>query len=95
MVAGAYVNVPEPLSGSQFVDAIIGMRGEMHDARRVLSLRAVTRGLAFGNSLMRAFHQAYAAIGDEPDSIVPQLFFRHGAGPYKVVQARPEGGDEA
>jgi hypothetical protein len=46
--------------------------------------------LAFGSSLKRAFHQACAAIGDEPDSVVPQLFFRNGSDPHKVVLVRPD-----
>jgi hypothetical protein len=53
------------------------MRGEMHD------------GSAFGNSLKKAFLQACAAIGDEPDTPVPRLFFRHGVGPHEIVPVRP------
>lgn len=49
--------------------------------------------MAFGNSVKRAFHQACAAVGDEPDSTRSQLFFRHGVDPHKVVLVRPERGD--
>jgi hypothetical protein len=76
-------------AAAQFADATIGMRGQMHDIRPA----HLFSGLAFGNSLRRAFHQACTAIGDEPDSMVPQLFFRHGVDPHKVVLVRPEGGD--
>jgi hypothetical protein len=47
-------------------------------------------GLAFGNSVKRAFHQACAVIGDEPHSVMPQLFVRHGIDPHMVVLVRPE-----
>ena len=50
-------------------------------------------GLAFGRSLKSAFHQACAAIGDEPDSAVPQLFFRNGGDPHKTVLVRPAAHD--
>ena len=78
---------------AQFVDAVIGMRGTMHDTQaRVFAAHLYSR-LAFGNSLARAFHQACSGIGDEPDSGVPQLFFAHGVDPHKVNLVRPEGGD--
>ena len=80
-------------AAAQFVDAAIGMRGTMHDAPARAFAAHLYSGLAFGNSLKRAFHQACTAIGDEPDSLVPQLFFRHGVDPHKVVLVRPEDGD--
>jgi hypothetical protein len=73
-------------AAAQFVDASIGMRGEMHDAPARAFAAHLYSSLAFGNSLKRAFHQACAAIGDEPDSIVPHLFYRHGVDPH---QGRP------
>jgi hypothetical protein len=77
---------------AQFVDAAIGMHGQMHDAPARAFAAYLYSGLAFGNSVKRAFHQACAAIGDEPDSTRPQLFFRHGVDPHKVVLVRPERG---
>jgi hypothetical protein len=46
--------------------------------------------LAFGCSLKRAFHQACAAIGEEPDSSIPQLLFRNGSDPHMLVPVRPD-----
>ena len=69
-----------------------GMRGQMHDIPARAFAAYLYSGLAFGNSVKRAFHQACAAIGDEPDSTRPRLFFRHGVDPHKVVLVRPEGG---
>lgn len=80
-------------AAAQLVDAAIGMRGKMHDAPARVFAAHLYSGLAFGESLKRAFHQACAVIGDEPDSAIPQLFFRHGVDPHKVVLVRPEGGD--
>jgi hypothetical protein len=79
-------------AAAQFVDAAIGMHGQMHDTPARAFAAYLYSGLAFGNSVKRAFHQACAAIGDEPDSTRPQLFFRHGVDPHKVVLVRPEGG---
>jgi len=78
---------------AQFVDAAIGMRGTMHDTQARVSTAHLYSRLAFGNSLARAFQQACSAIGVEPDSVVPQLFFGHGVDPRKVALVRPEGGD--
>jgi hypothetical protein len=80
-------------AAAQFVDAAIGMRGAMHDVPARVFAAHLYSGLAFGNSVKRAFHQACTAIGDEPDSLVPQLFFRHRVDPHRVVLVRPEGGD--
>jgi hypothetical protein len=79
-------------AAAQFVDATIGMHGQMHDTPARVFAAYLYSGLAFGNSLKRAFRQACAAIGDEPDSTRPQLFFRNGVDPHKVVLVRPEGG---
>jgi hypothetical protein len=65
----------------------------MHDTPARVFAAHLYSSLAFGNSLARACHQACTAIGDEPDSMVPQLFFGHGVDPDKVVLVRPEGGD--
>lgn len=77
-------------AAAQLVDAAIGMRGKMHDTPARTFAAYLYSGLAFGNSLKRSFHQACAAIGDEPDSAVPQLFFRNGCDPHKVVLVRPD-----
>jgi hypothetical protein len=79
-------------AAAQFVDAAIGMHGQMHDTPARAFAASLYSGLAFGSSVKRAFHQACAVIGDEPDSTRPQLFFRHGVDPHKVVLVRPEGG---
>jgi hypothetical protein len=76
-------------AAAQLVEASIGMRGKMHDMPARIFAAHLYSGLAFGNSLQRAFQQACAAIGDEPDSAVPQLFFRDGLDPHKVVLVRP------
>jgi hypothetical protein len=76
-------------AAAQIVEASIGMRGKMHDMPARIFAAQLYSGLAFGNSLERAFRQACAAIGDEPDSAVPQLFFRDGIDPHKVVLVRP------
>ena len=78
---------------AQFLDAAIGMRGTMHDIQACVFVAHLYSRLAVGNSLARAFHQARGAIGVEPDSKVPQLFFGHGVDLHKVVLVRPEGGD--
>jgi len=79
-------------AAAQFTDATIGIRGQMHDTPARNSAAFRYSGLAFGNSVKRAFHQACAAIGDGPGSVIPQLFFRHGIDPHKVVLVRPEKG---
>ena len=82
-------------AAAQFADAAIGIHGQMHDAPARNFAAFLYSGLAFGNSVKRAFHQACAAIGDEPDSVMPQLFFRHGIDPHAVVLVLPgEGGDK-
>jgi hypothetical protein len=80
-------------AAAQVVAGSIGMRGKMHDAPARFFAAHLYSGLAFGHSLKSAFHQACAAIGDEPDSAVPQLFFRNGSDPHKTVLVRPDGGD--
>jgi len=81
---------PHARAAAQFADAAIGIHGQMHDTPARHFAASLYSGLAFGNSVKRAFHQACAAIGDEPDSIMPQLFFRHGIDPHTVVLVRPE-----
>ena len=83
---------PHARAAAQFADAAIGIRGQMHDAPAPDFAAFPYSGLAFGNSAKRAFHQAYAAIGDEPGRDMTQLFFRHGIDPHKVVLIRPEKG---
>ena len=77
-------------AAAQFADATIGIHGQMHDTPARHLAASPYSGLAFGNSVKRAFHQACATIGDEPDSVMPQLFFRHGIDPHTVVLVRPE-----
>jgi hypothetical protein len=77
-------------AAAQLIDGAIGMRGKMHDAPARAFAAHLYSGLAFGHSLKSAFHQACATIGDEPDSAVPQLFFRNGRDPHKVVLVRPD-----
>jgi hypothetical protein len=79
-------------AAAQIVDGAIGMRGEMHDGPARTFAAFLYSGLAFGKPLKQAFHQACAQIGDEPDSVIPQLFFRDGVDPRKVILVRP-GGD--
>jgi hypothetical protein len=81
-------------AAAQLVDGCIGMRGKMHDTPARSFAAHLYSGLAFGCSLRSSFHQACAAIGDEPDSAVPQLFFRNGSDPHKTVLVRPGGGDD-
>jgi hypothetical protein len=76
-------------AAAELADASIGMRGEMHDGPARALAAALYSGLAFGNSLKKAFLQACAAIGDEPGTRVPRLFFRHGVGPHEIVPVRP------
>ena len=76
-------------AAAQMVEAAIGMRGKIHDAPARIFAAQLYSSLAFGNSLQRAFQQACLAIGDEPDRAVPQLFFREGSDPHKVVLVRP------
>jgi len=76
-------------AAAQIVDGAIGMRGEMHDTAARTFAASLYSGLAFGRSLKHAFYQACAAIGDEPDSSVPQLFFRDGTDPHEIVLVRP------
>lgn len=77
-------------AAAQFADATIGIHGQMPDTPARHFAASLYSGLAFGNSVKRAFHQACATIGDEPDSAMPQLFFRHGIDPHTVVLVRPE-----
>lgn len=83
---------PHARAAAQFADAAIGIQGQMHDTPARNFAAYLYSGLAFGNSVKRAFHQACAAIGDEPDSVMPQLFFRHGIDPHTVILVRPEEG---
>lgn len=76
-------------AAARIVDGAIGMRGNMHDTPARVFAAHLYSALAFGRSLKRAFHQACTAIGDEPDSSVPQLFFRNGCDPHKLVLVRP------
>lgn len=77
-------------AAARIVDAAIGMRGRMHDEPARMFAAHLYSALASGISLKRVFHQACAAIGDEPDSAIPQLFFRNGSDPHKVVLVRPD-----
>src|SRR6266700_924557 len=79
-------------AAAQLVDGAIGMRGKMHDTPARFFAANLYSGLAFGRSLKSAFHQACAAIGDEPDSAIPQLFFRNGSDPHKIVLVHPGDG---
>jgi hypothetical protein len=76
-------------AAARVVDGAIGMRGKMHDVPARVFAAHLYSALAFGCSLKRAFHQACAAIGDEPDSSVPQLLFRNGSDPHRLVLVRP------
>ena len=62
----------------------------MHDMPARNFAAYLYSGFAFGNSVKRAFHQTSATIGDEPDSVMPQLFFRCGIDPHTVVLVRAE-----
>lgn len=77
-------------AAARIVDAAVGMRGQMHDAPARKFAANLYSALASGISLKRGFHQACAAIGDEPDSAIPQLFFRNGSDPHKVVLVRSD-----
>ena len=77
-------------AAAQFADTTIGIHGQMHDTPARHFAASLYPGHAFGHSVKRAFHQACATIGDEPDSVMPQLFFRHGIDPHTVVLDRPE-----
>ncbi len=80
-------------SQSRLISSLnIQRTGQMHDTPARNFAAYLYSGLAFGNSVKRAFHQACATIGDEPDSVMPQLFFRHGRDPHPVVLVRPEEG---
>ena len=79
-------------AAAQFTDATIGIRGQMYDTPARNFAVFLYSSLAFGYSVKRAFHQACTAIGDEPGSVMPQLFVRHGIDPHKVVLVRPEKG---
>jgi hypothetical protein len=83
-------SVEHARAAAQVVDAAIGMRGDMHDGPARTFAVSLYSGLVFGFSLKKAFHQACAAIGDEPDSVIPQLFFRADSDPHKVVLVRPD-----
>jgi hypothetical protein len=76
-------------AAAQVVDGAVGMRGDIRDAPARTFAASLYSGLAFGKSLKRAFYQACAAIGNEPDSSVPQLFFRDGTDPHEIVLVRP------
>jgi len=69
------------------------MRGDLHDSPARVFAASLYSGLAFGRSLKHAFYQACAAIGNEPDSSVPQLFFRDGTDPHEIVLVRPGNDD--
>jgi len=77
-------------AAARIVDAAVGMRGRMHDTPARVFAAHLYSALASGTSLQRAFHQACAQIGDEPDSAIPQLFFRNGTDPHKIVLVRPD-----
>lgn len=77
-------------AAARIVDAAIGMRGRMHDTPAREFAAFLYGALASGVSLKSAFHQACAAIGDEPDSTIPQLLFRNGTDPHKIVLVRPD-----
>jgi hypothetical protein len=79
------------LAAARLVDAAIGMDGKMHDEAARTFAAQLYSALAFGHSLKRAYHQACAFIGDQPDALVPQIFFRDGIDPHKVVLVRPPG----
>jgi hypothetical protein len=74
---------------AEFVDAAVGLRGELSDAPAREFAAQLYSALSFGVSVKRAFNQACAAIADWPDSAAPQLFFRDGGDPHKVVLVRP------
>jgi hypothetical protein len=76
-------------AAARVIDGAIGMRGKMHDGPAREFAAQLYSALAFGRSLKCAFHQACTAIGDEPDSSAPQLFFRNGSDPHKLVLVRP------
>jgi hypothetical protein len=76
-------------AAAQVVDGAIGMRGKLHDNPARVFAASLYSGLAFGRSLKHAFYQACAAIGNEPDSSIPQLFFRDGIDPHEIVLVRP------
>jgi hypothetical protein len=78
---------------AQVVDGAIGMRGDLHDRPARIFAASLYSGLAFGRSLKCAFHQACAAIGNEPDASIPQLFFRDSTDPHEVVLVRPRRDD--
>jgi hypothetical protein len=80
-------------AAAQVVDGAIGMRGDLHDSPARVFAASLYSGLAFGRSLKHAFYQACAAIGNEPDSSVPQLFFRDGTDPHEIVLVRPGNDD--
>jgi hypothetical protein len=80
-------------AAAQVVDGAIGMRGDLYDLPARTFAASLYSGLAFGKSLKRAFYQACAAIGNEPDSTVPQLFFRDGTDPHEIVLVRPGNDD--
>jgi hypothetical protein len=80
-------------AAAQVVDGAIGMRGDIHDAPARTFAASLYSGLAFGRSLKHSFYQACAAIGNEPDSSIPQLFFRDGTDPHEIVLVRPREDD--
>jgi hypothetical protein len=71
------------------VEASIGMRGQIQDMSARTFAASLYSGLAFGNSLQSSFQQACTTIDDLPDRAAPQLFFRDGIDPHKVVLVRP------
>jgi hypothetical protein len=82
-------SVEHATAAARLVDAAIGMDGRMHDVPARTFAAALYSALAYGCSLKKAFHQACAAIGNHPDALVPQIFFRDGVDPHKVLLVRP------
>jgi hypothetical protein len=76
-------------AAAEIFEASIGMRGQIKDMAARTFAAALYSGLAYGHSLQNSFQQACAAIRHLPDSAVPQLFFRDGIDPHKVVLVRP------
>jgi hypothetical protein len=77
-------------AAAEIFEASIGMRGQIKDMAARRFAAALYSGLAFGHSFQNSFQQACAAIGHLPDSAAPQLFFRDGIDPHKVVLVRPD-----
>jgi len=77
------------LAAAQLADAAIGLDGGMDTRAAHVFAARLYSALACGDSVLRAFHRACAAIGDRPDALVPQLFFREGVDPHAIVLVRP------